>query len=309
MRKIEIYLAIILVLVITGCATYRTNSDLDFDSTNVGQIDPDFQILEGDLDNTSYTVISPIEAIVKKLTVFHKNPTKEQVDLVLFQKAAEIGANAVIKVKYKSGVGFDTWGFMQANGTAVRIETESPKEIIDTDADQADIQFMGFAAEEISSKNYDKVLWIKALSLAEGDKEKQKGIYIKLRSSQLASQSKVLKTKPNDSPDAAINISGLYVSQITSTNSKYFKKKYRKLVIMLKQEGNNITGSNSTYNVEIWGTRVGDTISFDITAHLMNNFQPIRGKWEVNADGTGLKGTWKIPDKEASGQWNLTKIK
>ncbi len=183
--------------------------------------------------------------------------------------------------------------------------SKEPDAPLDSDDE---LLFVGKAAEEIATESYDLKLWEKSLSMANGDKVKRKGIYIKLRSSQLASQSKVLKTKPNDSPDAAINISGLYVSQITSTNSKYFKKKYRKLVIMLKQEGNNITGSNSTYNVEIWGTLEGDTISFDMSAHLMNDFQATSGKWEVNADGTRLKGTWMMPEKTGSGQWNLTKI-
>jgi len=175
--------------------------------------------------------------------------------------------------------------------------------------------YYGEAEEEVNTNSYDKNLWAKALVEAEGDQQKRKARYIELRANQLYSEnvSSISKSNLNEQPTvdtevSGTGITGTYVSQITSTNSKYFKKKYRKLVIMLKQEGNNITGSNSTYNVEFWGTRAGDTISFDMSAHLMNDFQATSGKWEVNADGTRLKGTWMMPEKTGSGQWNLTKI-
>ncbi len=177
------------------------------------------------------------------------------------------------------------------------------------------IEYYGEAEEEVNTKTYDKNLWAKAFVQAEGDEQKRVAKYIELRANQLYSEnvSSISKSNLNEQPTvdtevSGTGITGTYVSQITSTNSKYFKKKYRKLVIMLKQEGNNITGSNSTYNVEFWGTRAGDTISFDMSAHLMNDFQATSGKWEVNADGTRLKGTWMMPEKTGSGQWNLTKI-
>lgn len=69
-----------------------------------------------------YTEIGPIEVSVKKMTIFHKDPTEEQADEALRDKAIVIGADAVINVTYKSGVGFTTWGYMDAKGTGVKLE-------------------------------------------------------------------------------------------------------------------------------------------------------------------------------------------
>lgn len=58
---------------------------------------------------------------VKKLTVFHKDPTKEQANEALSEKARAVGADAVINTTYKSGIGFTTWGYIDANGTGVKL--------------------------------------------------------------------------------------------------------------------------------------------------------------------------------------------
>ena len=125
MRNIKQLNPLVLVLMLaamTGCAAYRTNSDVEFDSTSVETAPTDVLILEGKPEDDNYTVIGPIEAVVKKLTAFHKNPTQEQVDIVLTEKATQMGANAVMDVEYKHGVGFATWGYMKATGTAIKTE-------------------------------------------------------------------------------------------------------------------------------------------------------------------------------------------
>ena len=40
--------------------------------------------------------------------------------VALIEKAKLLGADAVINVTYSSGVGFTTWGYMDAKGKAVR---------------------------------------------------------------------------------------------------------------------------------------------------------------------------------------------
>ena len=57
----------------------------------------------------------------KKLTVFHKDPTKEQANEALIEKARSIGANAVVNIKYTSGIGFTTWGYIDAKGVGVKL--------------------------------------------------------------------------------------------------------------------------------------------------------------------------------------------
>ena len=58
----------------------------------------------------------------KKLTLFHANPTKEQVNYVLAKKGKALNANAVRNVKYTSGIGMTTWGYMDATGEASKCE-------------------------------------------------------------------------------------------------------------------------------------------------------------------------------------------
>jgi uncharacterized protein YbjQ (UPF0145 family) len=77
-------------------------------------------ISEDSLPGRNYTEIGPIEVSVKKLTLFHKDPTKELANEALIEKAKSVRANAIINVKYKTGVGFTTWGYIDASGTAVK---------------------------------------------------------------------------------------------------------------------------------------------------------------------------------------------
>ena len=77
-------------------------------------------ISEGSLSERRPQSLGVIEVSVKKLTVFHADPTKEQANEALIEKAKLLGADAVINVTYSSGVGFTTWGYMDAKGKAVR---------------------------------------------------------------------------------------------------------------------------------------------------------------------------------------------
>jgi len=78
-------------------------------------------ISEDSLPNRKYKEIGAIEISVKKLTLFHADPTKEQANEALSEKARAIGADAVINVIYQSGVGLTTWGYMDATGIGVKL--------------------------------------------------------------------------------------------------------------------------------------------------------------------------------------------
>jgi hypothetical protein len=105
-----------------GCAAYRVESNLDEKPAPAASVAPAGQVLvsESSLPGRKYSEIGPIEVSVKKLTVFHADPTKEQANAALIEKARLLGADGVINVKYESGVGLTTWGYMDAKGTAVR---------------------------------------------------------------------------------------------------------------------------------------------------------------------------------------------
>lgn len=121
--KLNIIGLLVLVIGITttsGCATYRTSSNIKSEPASEVDTTTHVIISEGDFPDRKYKEIGPIEVSVKKLTVFHKDPTKEQANEALIEKARLIGANGVINATYKSGVGFTTWGYMDAKGTGIK---------------------------------------------------------------------------------------------------------------------------------------------------------------------------------------------
>jgi len=57
---------------------------------------------------------------VNKTTIFHPDPTREMVTQELKNKAAEMGADAVILTRYGSvGIAFQSWGAMDGRGRAI----------------------------------------------------------------------------------------------------------------------------------------------------------------------------------------------
>jgi len=172
-------------------------------------------------------------------------------------------------------------------------------------------EFYGVAEEEISSNSYNRNLWSKALVMVEGDEQKRKAKYIELRANQLYSQNvgSTGGSNPNEQPLSGNDITGTYISDITSSSSwpsAFDKKSNRELEIIFEQKGNRITGINDSVNLKISGTREGDTIKFLFWGSKLSGYD-IKGTWKVNSDGSKLVGTWSNPS--GGGQWNLIKIK
>lgn len=116
--------------VLSGCASYRVSSNVEGPTASQpSTVAPatvpmaaTVLLAEDNLPGRSYQEIGPIEVSVKKLTVFHEDPTKEQAQEALRVRARTMGADAVINVTYASGVGFTTWGYMDAKGVAVKLQ-------------------------------------------------------------------------------------------------------------------------------------------------------------------------------------------
>jgi len=107
----------ILALGISGCS-YRNDSGVSIPD-NLNAMSPsNVLVTEDSLSDKNCVTIKEIDTSVKKLTVFHKDPTKEQANFVLAEQAKKLDANAVRNVKYSSGVGLTTWGYMDAKGDA-----------------------------------------------------------------------------------------------------------------------------------------------------------------------------------------------
>ena len=104
-----------------------------------------------------------------------------------------------------------------------------------------------------------------------------------------------------------INLSGNYISEITTDHVWTFKSRYRKLKLTLKDDGENITVTNTSPSVKLYVTRKGDVLSFsinDATTQCGCNY--VNGEWKVNASGTRFEGTWKRSGG-VDGEWTLKK--
>lgn len=113
-------MAVILgAMTLSGCVTYRTNSNIASKPASAVSSKGNVLVLEG-VPDKKYKELGPVEVTVKKLTVFDKDPTKEQANQALIEKARIIGADAVVKVAYKNGIGLTTWGYINAKGTGIK---------------------------------------------------------------------------------------------------------------------------------------------------------------------------------------------
>ena len=114
-------------VVSTGCATWATSSaTLQVDKTALAPAtDPSRIIVSKDDLSRPYQVLGDISAAVHKTTVFNRDPTREDVDAKLRQKAAQIGADALIFVRYgEEGASIMSWGSLEGKGRAVKFLTK-----------------------------------------------------------------------------------------------------------------------------------------------------------------------------------------
>lgn len=119
-----IAIAILATTLLAGCGTMNrvgTNFTSSTGAEPALNADTKVIISEDSLPDRKYRVIGPVEVSVKKLTAFHKDPTKEQADEALADWARKNGADAVINVKYSSGIGLWTWGYYDADGVGVKL--------------------------------------------------------------------------------------------------------------------------------------------------------------------------------------------
>ncbi len=110
----------LMVLMMAGCAPYKTNSNISFDSTKIDSPKTVVIITRGTIGHRKYIEIGEIEANVKKSMPYHPDPTEERANVVLSEKAKRLGADAVINVTYESKKSYTSWGVITARGIAVK---------------------------------------------------------------------------------------------------------------------------------------------------------------------------------------------
>src|SRR5580700_4923236 len=113
--------------ILAGCGSYSTSSVKPATGGASAAIPAkatksaaDVQLTEGDITDRPYTVLGDISVTVRKVTIFDADPNQEKVGQALKEKAASMGADAVVLARYGSvGIGFTSWGVMDGNGRAV----------------------------------------------------------------------------------------------------------------------------------------------------------------------------------------------
>lgn len=111
---------------LSGCATWSTGTvhqSPQQQGRAAAATDPaHVQLTQGDLKRP-YVSLGDITVHVNKTTVFNKSPTREQVNEKLKERAAKMGADAVVLVRYgEVGVSVMTWGSLEGKGRAVKFK-------------------------------------------------------------------------------------------------------------------------------------------------------------------------------------------
>jgi uncharacterized protein YbjQ (UPF0145 family) len=128
MKRFIFVLIISFSCIFSGCATWSTSSvDKAYvaeGATEVSKKNPEKVVVtERDISDRKYKILGDITVTVNKTTVFHPEPTRELVNIKLQERASELGADAVILVRYgKVGVAFFSWGSLEGKGRAVKFE-------------------------------------------------------------------------------------------------------------------------------------------------------------------------------------------
>lgn len=117
------------LLILSGCAGNWSSANVEApagsttattEKARVAKTPSSVLVTKTDITDKAYDVLGDIEVTVNKTTIFHPDPTPELVDEKLREEAAELGADAVILVRYGSvGVSFFSWGSLDGRGRAV----------------------------------------------------------------------------------------------------------------------------------------------------------------------------------------------
>jgi len=119
--------AIVLAAALSSCGTRSSSSVAAPEGAaaptagKLAKTDPTaLLVTDKDITDRKYHSLGDIKVTVSKNTIFDSDPTPAKVDEALRAKAAEMGADAVILVRYGTvGVSLLSWGSLDGNGRAV----------------------------------------------------------------------------------------------------------------------------------------------------------------------------------------------
>ena len=113
------------ILALQACGTYSLSSTTP-SNNGINQLahakksPQQIIITENDMPDRKYVSLGDISVTVRKTTIFDKDPTRALVVDALREKAADMGADAVVLVRYGTvGVGLFSWGQLDGSGRVV----------------------------------------------------------------------------------------------------------------------------------------------------------------------------------------------
>jgi hypothetical protein len=85
-----------------------------------------FIVTEGDISDRPYVELETVSAKAGKLTWVSRNPDRSDIDRKLREQARQMGADAVVRVRYTpTGASLMSWGGIRGDGVAVRFSAAS----------------------------------------------------------------------------------------------------------------------------------------------------------------------------------------
>ena len=129
MKVKKLIFTLIIAGSVSGCATWSTSSVdnknlLSEASTQeaVSKKEPSqIYLTDQDVVDREYKSLGDITVRVNKTTIFHPNPTRDMVNEKFQKEAYELGADAVILIRYgDGGISLMSWGSLEGKGRAIK---------------------------------------------------------------------------------------------------------------------------------------------------------------------------------------------
>ena len=126
MKRIFVFVCIGLMVLSSGCAT-RSSAKVSGGVIQASGVvlapvaAESVFITEGDVSDREYESLGDIHVRVSKTTIFNKDPTRQMVAEKLQEKAASMGADAVVMVQYgEVGMSLMSYGKIDGRGKAIK---------------------------------------------------------------------------------------------------------------------------------------------------------------------------------------------
>lgn len=108
-----------------GWATTNVAKPVTASATRAPTPADQIQLIEGDVVDKPYKSLGDVSVTVNKVTIFNADPTREMVNQRLRSEAAQLGADAVIQVRYGTvGISPLSWGSLDGKGRAIAYDKQ-----------------------------------------------------------------------------------------------------------------------------------------------------------------------------------------